>query len=169
MGEGIYGAIPLAIRLKAIIPGEVGLDDKFLDNYVIDDRGLYEIKEAILLNHFKSFLHEFVEVSGDKRLARCLEEIKLDNADGSFWNFTNYVDFEEKFSDNYPYYCMPSIYTGANMFRTLGCVCYRVLLFYRGSYKAYLEDYSTLDVMERLFRRSMTNPLAQITKFGLFG
>ena len=42
-------------------------------------------------------------------------------------------------------------------------------IFYSGSYKAYLEDYSTLNHMEKFLAKAMTNPLKEAVKFGIYG
>lgn len=42
------------------------------------------------------------------------------------------------------------------------------LLFYQGSYKALLEEYSTLEHMDRLLAAAMPeNPLAKVARFGM--
>jgi hypothetical protein len=43
------------------------------------------------------------------------------------------------------------------------------LLTYNGSYKAILEEYTTLSDMEKLLAKAYDHPLAKITKFGIFG
>jgi hypothetical protein len=41
--------------------------------------------------------------------------------------------------------------------------------FYLGSYKAYLEEYSTLTHFEHALAKSMKNPLTSIIKLGIIG
>jgi hypothetical protein len=42
-------------------------------------------------------------------------------------------------------------------------------MFYQGSYKAILEEYSTLNHFEKTLVKAMSNPLANAVKFGIFG
>jgi len=55
------------------------------------------------------------------------------------------------------------------MFSILGGYCEQYWLFYSGSYKAYLEEYSTLSHFEKVLAKTMKNPLAKAIKFGIFG
>ena len=64
---------------------------------------------------------------------------------------------------------MPFIYDIPGMFSTLGCECQVYWLFYSGSYKAFLEEYTALMHFERVLARAMINPLASAIKFGIFG
>jgi hypothetical protein len=41
------------------------------------------------------------------------------------------------------------------------------LLVYQGSYKAFLEEWSTLEHMERLLWAAMKHPLAKVMRFGM--
>ena len=55
---------------------------------------------------------------------------------------------------------------------SLSCLsCYENIpfLFYSGSYKAMLEEYSTLLHMEKMLVKAMNNKLKTIVKFGIFG
>jgi len=55
---------------------------------------------------------------------------------------------------------------------SLSCLsCYEntPFLFYLGSYKAMLEEYSTLLHMEKMLVKAMNNKLKTIVKFGIFG
>jgi hypothetical protein len=63
----------------------------------------------------------------------------------------------------------PFIYPHWSTFSTLGGQCKEYWLFYSGSYKAYLEEYTTLEHLERILSKTMKNPLANTIKFGIFG
>jgi hypothetical protein len=54
-------------------------------------------------------------------------------------------------------------------FDTLGCTPRQYIFFYLGSYKAFLETYSSLAHMEKLLRLAVHNPLSNVVKFGMYG
>jgi len=55
------------------------------------------------------------------------------------------------------------------MFETTDMKAGDILVFYRGSYKAYFEVFETMKHMEALIRRAVKNPLARVAKIGLLG
>jgi hypothetical protein len=54
-------------------------------------------------------------------------------------------------------------------FSCAGCQCLEGFLFYRGSYKAILEEYTTLIHFEKILCHAMKNPLAHAVKFAMYG
>jgi hypothetical protein len=64
---------------------------------------------------------------------------------------------------------VPFVYSRYSTFSVLGCRCEQYWLFYNGSYKAFLEEYSTLLHCERILAKAMSNPLVNAVKFGIFG
>jgi hypothetical protein len=162
MGAGIAGVIPLKIRLdKRSNRPEIDAEyfhEGFFDNYTFDEgRGLYSIKKDILLSNYYSFLNEFYE---------CIEEKdEITNIP----NFTQYDEFETFFERDSRNAEKPFIESMPSIFSISGGTCYEHLYFYHGSYKAYLEDYSTLRHFERILPKVMTNPLAKSIKIGIYG
>ncbi len=162
MGTGIAGVIPLEIRLnkrwnRPEIVAEY-FQKCFFDNYTFDeDEGLYSIKKDILLSNYCSFFNEFYE---------CIEEKdKITNIP----NFTQYDEFENFFERDSRNAEKPFIESMPSIFSISCGTCYEYWYFYHGSYKAYLEDYSTLRHFERILPKVMTNPLAKSVKIGIYG
>jgi hypothetical protein len=60
-------------------------------------------------------------------------------------------------------------YWSQEFFSVLTMYSLNSIIFYHGSYKAILEEYLTLDHMEKLLSKACDHPLAKITKFGIFG
>jgi hypothetical protein len=159
MGTGINAAIPLTFILDWGFRAEY-FTERFFDNFdVVEDNGkkLYTIKQELLINNYKPFLSEFYDLIG--------EELDVD----AFPNVGSIDEFKDAFDDEKRNSYTPYIYSHASMFSTLGCECKDYWLFYRGSYKAYLEVYCTLSHFERILAKSMKNPLANAIKFGIFG
>jgi hypothetical protein len=76
--------------------------------------------------------------------------------------------FFEYFSANdgtMPYYT--GGYIGFSAAKQINC--YDYLIFYMGSYKALLEEYSTLRHLEVILGKTLRNPLAQLLQIGIYG
>ncbi|MCL2151740.1 MAG: hypothetical protein FWH57_02095 [Oscillospiraceae bacterium] len=78
-------------------------------------------------------------------------------------------EFKEIFSDKEREKQLPFIYKDSLAFSVLGCHCEEYWVFYIGSYKAYLEEYITFLHFEKLLAKTMSNPLSNAIKLGLFG
>jgi len=167
MGTGIMAAIPLVFKAHE----RFGIDAKnfttgFFDNYnveEIDGKKIYTIKEDLLIDNYRPFLVEFYDfIEEDIQKATKLAPDAIPDT-GSLEEFMEV--FEGRNRNNR----VPFTYPTPMMFSTLGCVCEEYWLFYSGSYKAYLEVYSTLQHFERILAKAMKNPLANAIKFGIFG
>jgi hypothetical protein len=181
MGTGIMGAIPLSFRFSR---GTWESDEQrykeqftkhapkdFFDFYNekqrVEEIGgkektvtYYVIKPEVLLPNFKDFFFEFHRLIGE----------------------TPYQGDEEKFSDEYDAVVatndldkfiayfeehsggVPGIFPYFKPMYISEC---KNLLIYHGSYKAILEEWSTLSHMERLLWEAMKHPLAKVMRFGM--
>jgi hypothetical protein len=173
MGCGISGAIPIDFNLKkknfagkdkTIM--ELNLAEGFFDFYDESEEEKdilsYCIKSDLLLPNFKDFYFGFHALIDNKYALKNTEAFN-DNYDAivkqndmdAFLDYFYEKKYEVPFCDSGGF--------STNM------RCGTVLLFYRGSYKAILEEYSTFYHMERLLVKAFDNPLAKVVKFGLFG
>ena len=167
MGAGINAAIPLAFRQQE----RFRLDEKdfsqgFFNNYNIvekDSQTIYVIKPELLISNYKDFLFEFytlIEEDFTRETGLAFDSIPDVNNLNEFLKIFNESDRNRRtpFTCDEPY-----------TFSVLGCRCDEYWLFYNGSYKAFLEEYSTLMHLERILAKAMNNPLANAIKFGIFG
>jgi hypothetical protein len=162
MGTGIVAAIPLVFTpLERFNIDERYFTQGFFNNFnveEIDGRKVYTIKKELLLNNYKSFLAEFYSLIEDD----LSDNIVLDDIP----EMDSLDEFSEVFSGNNR---VPFIYKWPSMFSVLGCKCTYYWIFYNGSYKAYLEEYSTFTHFEKILAKTMKNPLGNTIKFGIFG
>jgi hypothetical protein len=181
MGTGIMGAIPLSFRFDR---GSWSGDEQrnkerfikhapkdFFDFYneepQIETIGgkeetvmYYEIKPEVLLPDFKDFFFEFhrlidaIPYQGD-------EEKFNDEYDAivASNDLDKFIAYFEEHSDG-----VPCIFPYFEPMYITEC---ENLLVYQGSYKAILEEWSTLSHMERLLWKAMKHPLAKVMRFGM--
>jgi hypothetical protein len=181
MGTGIMGAIPVSFRFGSSIWRRYSTEDalrskeKFIKhapedffNFYIErsyeeqsDSTIiqvtsYVIKPEVLLPNFKDFFFEFHRFLGDY-----VEPDGYDKYDAVV--ISNDLDkFVEYFDDHTGYAPTMFPYFGA-----AHIVSNRNLLVYRGSYKAILEEDSSLLHMERLLWAAMKHPLAKVMRIGM--
>ncbi|MDR2085838.1 MAG: hypothetical protein LBP72_01565 [Dysgonamonadaceae bacterium] len=119
----------------------------------------YVIKPEILLPNFKEYFYKFNELIGE----------------------SDYPDDYEKFNDEYDVVVKSNdlkkfieYFTDSRgepyMFSEVEMSYVDVsknLLIYRGSYKAILEEWTSLQHMERLLWAAMDHPLAKVTRIGM--
>ncbi len=162
MGVGIAAAIPIIIVPDdRAWPQEMELQyfsPTFSDyyNYDAESRN-YTIKHEILIENYQSFLIEFYDLIGESCDIKEPPEL------------TSYEAFQDFFDNRKRNMKEPFLYERSSMFSMLGGTCPEYWLFYSGSYKALLEEYSTLAHFERILPKAMKNPLANTVKFGIFG
>lgn len=159
MGTGICGAIPIEFTQSY---NDSKLEDLFLANYDFVDES-YVIKSGILIDNFKDLMLEFYTTIEEIKRFNKIDWSKLDtiiktNDDELFFSY-----LENKG------HSVPFMEKGYGLFSTLNMDCERYIVFYIGSYKAYLEDYSTLAHMEKLTSKLLKNKLSSCIKFGIFG
>lgn len=129
----------------------------------MDGTEKYVIKKDILIQNYKSFLLEFyglIEVDFNEEAEMTLDEIPIVH---------DFDEFIQTFSYDKRGYYVPFIYGTPYAFFVIGCTCNLYWLFYRGSYKAILEEYTSLLHFEKVLARAMSNPLSNAVKFGIFG
>ena len=167
MGRGIIAAIPIILT-----PYEYcQLEEKyfaqgFLDNFnieVINAKKYYTIKEDLLINNYKTFLTEFYDLIEEDFCERT--HLTYDNLP----DLKNLDEFNDFFSSDKREGWVPIIDHTSFGFDVVGCECEEYWLFYSGSYKADLEEYTTLLHFEKVLARAMKNPLANAVKFGIYG
>ena len=162
MGTGIVAAIPIVIGpyrqgWRTAIERKYFSDD-FFDSYTVgEEKEMYTIKSALLLNNYFSFLTEFYDCIGEK------DDL------GTVPNVNTYDEFKAAFDRDTRNAKCPYLESSRGMFSILGGECKEYWLFYFGSYKAYLETYCTLLHFERTLARALKNPLANLVKFGIYG
>jgi len=141
--------------------------DFYNENQVENEKGdkeiYYTIKPEILLPNFKDLFIEFQNLIGNadeiefkQGLEKFNENYDKIVASGNMDNFLKYFD-------DYGYPPKLFEYFDAMYINTDR----RDLIVYQGSYKAFLEEWSTLKHIEYLLRAAMKNPLAKVMKFGL--
>ena len=167
MGRGIMAAVPLIFdRDEWRGRSKNYFTISFFDNYdieTVDGKEMYVIKKDTLIKNYKSFLLEFydlIEVDFEEETE--IAPDKIPTVDG-------FDEFLETFSRSNRGACVPFIDETPYTFSVLGCDCIIYWLFYRGSYKAILEEYSSLLHFEKILARAMSNPLSNAVKFGMFG
>jgi len=160
MGAGIAAVVPIILGPpRSGWVRNVDADDfapDFFECYDVSKDGrVYTIKHEILLNNYKSFLTEFYDLIGEERNISEISQVD------------SYGKFGEAFDRDARNASVPFIdCTGFSM---LGGNCKEYWMFYSGSYKAFLEEYSTLTHFERILANTMKNPLASAIKFGIYG
>jgi hypothetical protein len=162
MGTGIVAVVPLVLK-----PSRRGLNNDlendnfqsgFFDNYnVNEESGIYVIKSEMLINNYQAFLAEFYDCIGENNISNELPKA------GTYEEFLAIYNRVARNAE------VPFLGEHWAMFSTLGCSCHEYWVFYSGSYKALLEEYSTLTHIERILVRAIKNPLACAVKFGIFG
>jgi len=167
MGTGIAAAIPIAFEQYR----DRELDERyfpkgFLDNFNVkksNGEKTYSIKTDLLINNYKSFLIEFYNL---------IEEDFFESTQLTFDNIpdaNNLDEFLKVFNRDARNGMFPFMETHYGFFSVSGCKCQPYWMFYIGSYKAILEEYTTLLHFEKILAKAMSNPLANAVKFGIFG
>jgi hypothetical protein len=117
----------------------------------------------LLVNNYKSFLTEFYDLIDED----FHEVTELDP--NSIPLAGNLDEFSQLFNRDNRNSLVPFVDESGYFFSVLGCECKRYWLFYNGSYKADLEEYSTLLHFEKILAKAMKNPLGAAVKFGIYG
>ena len=164
MGRGIAAAIPLTFKPHSNFEfKKQNFTTGFFDNFILNKKSnIYKIKTDLILQNYKSFLLEFYELI-EEDFEECT---KL--SPNAIPNATKLNEFLKVFSHDKRNGTIPFIYDHL-AFSTLGGDSSLYWLFYDGSCKAFLEDYSSLMHFERILSKTMKNPLAGAIKFGIFG
>jgi hypothetical protein len=189
MGTGIMGVIPISFR----IDGRFGTYSSYMESEAQENKELfikhsakdffdfyneveyvenmgekkmrltyYDIKTEILLPHFKDFFIDFHKLIDDYPPMDMGDDDKFTDQYDAVVASNDIDKFVEYFDDSTGY--APTIFPYFSPMYTANCTN---LLVYQGSYKALLEEWSTLYHMERLLHEAMKHPLAKVMKFGL--
>jgi hypothetical protein len=175
MGTGICGGIPLDFFFEDKWDRDTFIKksgDEFLTFYRETETDpktgeiFYTINYPDLLPRFKEYylgLHTILNNHDVLEQATLFNEhydVIIQNND--------YDAFVKHFSSDFGTAYDPSIRTDS-FFSVRGICPVAYLLTYNGSYKAFLEEYTTLSDMEKLLAKAYDHPLAKITNFGIFG
>jgi hypothetical protein len=175
MGTGICGGIPLDFffedeREREIFVKKSG--DEFLAFYretKIDPKTgeiFYTINCPDLLPRFREYYFGLHTILNNDDV---LKGVTLFNDDyDAIIQNNDYDAFVKHFSSDSASFYDPAIRRDS-FFSVVGIYPVTYLLIYQGSYKAVLEEYTTLCDMEKLLAKAYEHPLAKITKFGIFG
>ncbi|MDR0688057.1 MAG: hypothetical protein LBF55_05130 [Prevotellaceae bacterium] len=175
MGTGIYGAIPVRFTFESrwnsseknkkgfLKSSPSGILDFYREEKTEEEGKevtYYTVKPDMLLPHFKEFFFEFCALIGESELPKLCEKFNSDydaivaaNDLEAFMEHFSYKHHTEYDPFNFPHLDFSDIECSSN------------LTIYRGSYKAILEEYSTLYHMEKLLVAATSNPLAKLVKF----
>ena len=180
MGTGICGAILLEFGIESDDKKEFAKKslNGFFDYYDIQSESkkpgyeFYSIKNDILIQHYADFLKEFYTVIEDEFKGikpRFNNEPYDDKYTDELLSIKTRNEFDNGFSRDSRNGKVPFIDGDGRSFSCIYCGRSNPFVFYSGSYKAYLEVYSTLMHMEKMLSKAMTNPLKTVVKFGIYG
>ena len=168
MGAGIAAAIPLVFKPydNDYFDGAKAeyFSQRFLENYTVEEKEsanksirvmkdgsvkkpmerVYSIKKDLLIDNYRSLLTEFYTLI-DEDLYK-----KTGMTTDGIPDTQSIDDFISIFGKNNSERRLPFVYKGSRAFSVLGCRCEEYWVFYMGSYKAYLEVYSTLLLSSRI-------------------
>ena len=180
MGTGICGAILLEFGISSMDKKDFEKDttNDFLNYYDIQpeskkaDYEFYKIKDNILLSNYADFLKEFYTLIEDEFKGinpRYYNEPYDDKYTEELLSIKTRKEFNDAFKKDQRNGSTPYIDDYPGLFSCIYCEHNIPFIFYSGSYKAYLEEYSTLLHMEKMLAKAMTNPLKTVVKFGIYG
>jgi hypothetical protein len=163
MGQGICGGIQLDFEIEDYEIKRYGkyFPPTYFDFYTNKTKSLYTIKPKMFLSYYGDLLIEFNNIIGED-----LSQTGV-TAESELLKISNYKQFKEAFSYSNRNGEVPVIMDSAVSF--VVCETRSAWVFYLGSYKAYLEEYSTLIHFERVLAQTMKNPLAPIIRLGIIG
>jgi hypothetical protein len=166
MGRGIGAVVPIEFRVKKYHYYEKKLfNNSLLDFYDVVKEptesgrdASFKIKEDILIKNYKDFLLEFYDLIGED----FYEESRIPHESTKL-----YLNDMDSFYDVFSTHDTASVprIQGRYYASICGCDCTLCWCFYMGSYKAWLEEFSTFTHFERILSKTMQNPLAKIVKF----
>ena len=179
MGAGICGAILLEFSIERVDREKLIKQSAggFLDNYEHLPKSSdsynenFIIKDNVFFPNYANFIIEFNNLIYDEFKGICgpFDKEPDEIYSKKLLSCKNRKELEECFNHENRNGSIPFIYPSPRTFSCLYCHKNYPFIFYSGSYKAYLEEYSTLKDMEKMLVKAMTNPLKNTVKFGIFG
>jgi hypothetical protein len=171
MGQGIMGVIPVAFTLQGRRYTK-DLPDGYLDNYDHMNQGsnsvpTYIIKKEVLFGNLKNLYVSINELLGNENFeGRSWIDTRWDEL-SKFEELKDYLEFLKENSNTETPSFWSRSYSDDIALNILAdiTVC-------DGSYKAFLEVYTTLKHLNILFAKALAplkNPLAKTVRFVIFG
>ncbi|GHV36325.1 hypothetical protein FACS1894187_10730 [Synergistales bacterium] len=165
MGTGIGGVVPVVCKVDNW-DKKYFSEDYFDSFYFSEEDGLYQLKPELIFDNFKSFLEGFNAIIGSSRDSWVYSKWNALDKFAQEKDFEGYLDFlDEESNKSAPFYDGNSMASAS----VLGMKVMAGIVFYTGSYKAFLETYSTLSHMEKLLVKAFDNPLSRVAKFCIYG
>jgi hypothetical protein len=178
MGVGIAGGIPIRLYFTDSFRRKNFLNEPYSEDFLKfyreeeprnDNKFFYTLDYPELLPQFKEYYFGFYSILQNERMLKETISFSSEYDDIIKRNDIDaFIEYFEKANERYSTIPEPRIF-GDGYLSTLYFepACY--LNIYSGSYKAYLEVYSTLDDMRKLLIKAYDHPLAKITVFGMLG
>ncbi|MDR2423861.1 MAG: hypothetical protein LBD59_03950 [Prevotellaceae bacterium] len=177
MGRGIAGIIPVTFctdekswswNVERFLKNTDKDVFEFYSEIANDDPQYrrYQVRGEVVLRNLKSFISDFYTLI-DGEIPEEAAEIFNSKYDEIVEqnNFSALLAHIGELS--FPKYYTQMSWVAFSSSAQMRCIDY--ILFYFGSYKTLMEEYSTLLHMKKLLVKAIDNPLSQITQFGLFG
>jgi hypothetical protein len=169
VGRGIGGVIPIVFSLDSFRfkSSCKYFSDVFFDFYDRQEQGnkhIYTIKPEQFLPYYQAFLIEFYDMIGED-----LEDSTGLSGDSPLLGISSLDEFKNAFEHYERNGRVPLFENSRGMVSVLAIETEESWLFYSGSYKAYLEEFSTFTHFERTLQKAMSSPLKGIVKFCEYG
>jgi hypothetical protein len=162
MGMGIAAVIPI---VHTINNAEYFRDD-YLEAFDLHkETGNYLLKADLLFDYFRNFLTGFNNIIENVDEAWIYSKWEILEEFVKNKDYAGYLDYLKENSNR----AVPFYEDSWGLVSVLGMDIKKSIVFYIGSYKAYLEDYTTLSDMEKLLSKAFNNPLSKVAKFCMFG
>jgi hypothetical protein len=162
MGTSIAAIIPIVFTIER---SNYFHDDYFEAFDLSKKKGHYQLKPNLLFKHFREFFIGFnniIENTEETWVSSQWEALDEFAKNKDYKGYLNYLADNSNMS-------VPFYENSWGSVSVLGMEAKASIVFYSGSYKADLEEYSTLSDMEKLLRKAFDNPLSKIAKFCIFG
>jgi hypothetical protein len=162
MGTGIAAVIPIVQKIES---AEYIRDDYLEAFDLYEKTGDYLLKADLLFDNFRNFLTGFNDLIEKRHEMWVYSQWEALEEFAKNKDYAGYLDYlKENSNRSAPFYDDSRMSVSV-----LGMDVKKSIVFYTGSYKAYLEEYSTLLDMEKLLTKAFNNPLSKVAKFCIFG
>jgi hypothetical protein len=163
MGQGITAVLPITLRVKR----QKDLPGTYFDNYdlINVDEKIYKIKKQILYDNFQDIIVRVNDILSNNNSLWIDNRWDDFNRFASEDNFNGILQFLNKESNR----STPSYYD-RSFSDDLSIDIYDDIVICNGSYKAFLEEYTTLHHLNIMFSKVfIDNPLSVAVRFVIWG